>query len=224
MKISIIVPILNESKGIQKLTAMLEELEGEKEVIFVDGGSVDGTRELILPAYTVISSEPGRGKQMNKGAEHAGGDVLLFLHCDSVLEKGALKSVEEAMAAGCKSGCFTMKFDSNKWLLLLIAYLSNLRVRLAGIVFGDQGMFIRKDIFMGMGGFADIPIMEDLEFSGRLRRSIKPKQLENVIVTSARRFEKNGVMRTIFFMHKMKILYWMGKNPEDLNRIYRNVR
>ncbi|HYF84628.1 MAG TPA: TIGR04283 family arsenosugar biosynthesis glycosyltransferase [Clostridia bacterium] len=224
MKTSIIIPILNESKSICKLVEMLKELKGDKEVIFVDGGSKDGTQELIPSNYIAISSDIGRGIQMNKGAEHATGDVLLFLHCDSILERNALKSVQEAIASGFAAGCFTMKFDKKQWLLSIIAYLSNLRVKLFGIIFGDQGMFVRKDIFHSTGGFLYIPIMEDMEFSNRLRKAVKIKLLKNTIVTSARRFEKKGILRTILFMHRMKILYWLGKSPEELYQIYKDVR
>lgn len=224
MRISIIIPVLNESKNIDRMIEMLEQLDGDKELIFVDGGSTDATKELIPPAYMVVSTEPGRGRQLNKGAECATGDVMLFLHCDSILGSNGLRSIEEAAAAGYQAGCFSMSFDSKHWLLSIIAYLSNCRARLLGIIFGDQGMFVTKDLFQSLGGFSDIPIMEDLEFSGRLRKAAKLKQLKDTIVTSARRFERKGILRTILFMHKMKLLYWMRKSPEELYRIYRNVR
>ncbi len=224
MKVSIIVPVVNEAGNIRNLADMLQKLEGCGEIIFVDGGSTDNTLELIPSGCMTASSEKGRGKQMNIGAELASGDILLFLHCDSLLAGDALVNVQRAVEGGFAGGCFTMKFDRKHWLLSVIAHLSNLRARLFGIIFGDQGLFIRRDIFQAMGGFAEIPIMEDLEFSLRLRKAGKTKQLRDTIVTSARRFEKGGILRTILLMHKMKIMYWMGKSPEELYRIYKNVR
>ena len=224
MKISIIIPVLNESNRILTLIEMLAEIEGDKEIIFADGGSEDDTLELIPSNCITVNSSRGRGQQMNKGAEHAAGDVLLFLHCDSILGKDAVRSIQTAIESGFSGGCFTMKFDKRQWLLSIIAYLSNLRVNLLGIIFGDQGMFIRKEIFQSLGGFPDIPIMEDIEFSNKLRKSGRIKQLKNIIVTAARRFEKKGTLRTILFMHKMKILYWMGRSPEELYLRYKSVR
>jgi len=224
MKVSIIVPVLNEADNIYNLVDMLQRLEGDKEVIIVDGGSTDGTLQLIPDSFITVNSEKGRGRQLNKGAAAATGDIFLFLHCDSLLEADVLEKVQRVIESGCVGGCFTMKFDRKNWLLSIIAYLSNLRVKIFGIIFGDQGMFVKKDVFQSLGGFADIPIMEDLEFSGRLRKAGKVKQLKERIVTSARRFEKGGIIRTMLFMHKMKIMYWMGKSPEELYLLYKNVR
>jgi len=224
MKVSIIVPVLNEAGNICNLVDMLQKLEGDKEVIIVDGGSTDGTLQHIPDSFITVNSERGRGRQLNKGAAAATGDILLFLHCDSILEEDVLQKVQDVIKAGYVGGCFTMKFDRKNWMLSIIAYLSNLRVKITGVIFGDQGMFVRNDIFQSLGGFADIPIMEDMEFSGRLKKAGKIKQLNERIVTSARRFEKGGIIKTMLFMHKMKIMYWMGKSPEELYLLYKNVR
>lgn len=224
MKLSIIVPILNEVQNIPAITAMLKDINAAHEVIFVDGGSTDGTLVLLPKEFRLVHSPRGRGLQLNKGAAAAQGDVLLFLHCDSILSREAIDLIPKAIETGCMGGCFSLSFDKKGMLLGLIAYLSNLRVRLLRVMFGDQGIFIKRDVFEQLGGFPEIPIMEDLEFSLRLRKIGKVALIKDKIITSPRRFEKNGVLRTILFMHKMKLLYFLGVDPAELARIYKNVR
>lgn len=224
MKASIIVPILNESQSIGAAIDMIRNIKNIYEVIFVDGGSTDGTLDIIPKEIKIVHSPRGRGMQLNKGAAAARGDVLLFLHCDSWLNKDAITSITEVLEQGFAGGCFSLEFDKKGTLLGLIAFLSNLRVKLLSVMFGDQGIFIKRDVFEKLGGFPEIPIMEDLAFSLKLKQLYKITQVEGKITTSARRFEKNGVWRTIMFMHKMKLLYFLGRSPEELYRIYKNVR
>jgi rSAM/selenodomain-associated transferase 2 len=224
LKVSVIIPILNEIESIGEMMAMLKNIEDIHEIIFADGGSIDGTLDLITSEFKLVRSERGRGIQLNKGAEAASGDVLLFLHCDSVLSKDAIRYIDESLQQGYVGGCFSLAFNKKGFLLDLIAYLSNLRVKLLKVMFGDQGIFIKKEVFDQLGGFPEIPIMEDLEFSLKFKKSARIKQVEGKIITSARRFEKNGVLKTIMFMHKMKLLYFLGKRPEELYNLYKNVR
>jgi rSAM/selenodomain-associated transferase 2 len=224
LKTSIIIPILNEARGIGAAVDRLKSIKNVYEVIFVDGGSTDGTLEIIPKEFKIVDSPRGRGMQLNKGASTAHGDVLLFLHCDSILSKDAVQAISKAINQGFEGGCFSLQFDQSGALLALIARLSNLRVKLLRVMFGDQGIFIKREVFERLGGFPEIPIMEDLEFSLKLRKQCKIIQVKDKIITSARRFEKNGVLRTIMFMHKMKLLYFMGRSPEELYQIYKNVR
>ena len=218
------IPVLNEEKTIQRTIKMLEELEGDREVVFVDGGSTDGTTRLIPAHYKQVKSPKGRALQMNAGAKYATGEILLFLHSDSLLGADSLHRIAECIKAGYDGGCFAMMFSTRGFMLNTISFLSNLRVRLLRVMFGDQCIFVKKDVFESLGGFPEIQLMEDLEFSLKLRRHGKIKQLRAKVITSARRFEKNGILRTMLLMHKLKILYFMGVSPEKLNRMYRNVR
>ncbi len=224
MKFSIIIPVLNEKMNIARITEQLLKLEGDYEVIIADGGSTDGGLEAASEFFTVLSCDRGRALQMNNAAKIAKGEVLLFLHCDSTIETKALFTIEEFLAQGYDAGCFTMNFDGKGFWLSLFAYLSNLRAKLLNIMFGDQGIFIKKVAFENVGGFPDIPIMEDLQFSLEARKHIKIGQCDGKIITSARRFNKNGVFKTIMFMHWLKILYFTGADINKINEMYKNVR
>lgn len=225
VKISIIIPVLNEAENISRLIEMLCGLRGEKEILFVDGGSDDGTATRIPAAYRVLKSQRGRGIQMNAGAQCASGEILLFLHGDTHLDRDALEQIiEKGISRDYAAGCFSLTFDREGFLLKMIAFLSNMRVKTTKIMFGDQGIFVKREIFEELGGFLDIPLMEDLEFSRRLKRRGRIIQLKTPITTSARRFERMGTLKTILLMHKLKILYFLGETPEKLQALYRNVR
>lgn len=224
MKFSIIIPVLNEKSNIERLAELLPALKGDYEVILADGGSSAGELAAAGKSFTVVSCERGRAMQMNTAARLAKGEVLLFLHGDSVIDAKALLAAEALLTRGYDAGCFTMEFDDRGFWLSLIAYLSNVRVRLFKIMFGDQGIFIRREAFDRLGGFPDIPIMEDLQFSLEARRHIRIGQCRIRIITSARRFKKNGVLRTIMLMHWLKLLYFIGADTKKLNEIYQNMR
>ncbi len=225
MKVSIIIPILNEEKNIHRFIERLDKIKGNKEVIFVDGGSEDRTVSLIPDKYQVVKSPRGRGQQMNTGAKYATGDIFLFLHCDSQLEEDALAYILTSdISAHYAGGCFSMAFDGKGFLLRLVAYLSNIRVKVTKIMFGDQGIFVRKEVFEELGGFLHIPIMEDLEFSRRLKKRGKIIQLKGRIVTSSRRFEELGVMKAVLLMQRLKLQYFLGASPDKLQYFYKNVR
>jgi len=223
--VSIIVPVLNEAKVIGLLLEHLLGLKGEHEIIVADGGSSDDTVAIASQYVKVISSERGRAKQMNAGAREAKGEVLLFLHADCRLPPKAIPAIEAALAdPAYVGGCFTLSLDEEGLIYKLIAWLARLRMRLTGRMTGDEGIFVRREIFERMGGFAEIALMEDWDFSGRLRTYGKVKQLPLKITASARRWKKWGIWRTFWLMQKLKLLYRLKVPPERLKRLYEDVR
>ena len=222
--ISIIVPVLNESTALPALLERLLPLQRQGcEVLFVDGGSVDDSVGLIEAAgFRVLQSEWGRARQMNAGAALATGDVLLFLHADTELPHGAIACVHEAVANGKQRwGRFDVCISGRHWMLPVIASMMNLRSRLTGIATGDQAMFVGRASFDAVGGFANLPLMEDIELSGRLRRITRPACIAHRVTTSGRRWETRGVWRTMLLMWCLRWNYWRGVAPELLARAYR---
>jgi rSAM/selenodomain-associated transferase 2 len=226
MLVSIIIPVLNEVNTIAATLESITKLHGEKEIIIVDGGSTDGTRELISSSgFLVISAPQGRAKQMNAGARRARGEVLLFLHGDSHLQFDALKKMQFALQdAQVVGGGYQLVMEDTSLVLKMVCYFSNLRARWGQIYFGDQGMFVRRRAFEAAGGFPDIEIMEDWELSRRLSRMGILKQVPASITTSSRRFRKGGIWRTIWLMQKLKVLYLCGVPPATIKDYYRDVR
>ncbi|NLM06923.1 MAG: DUF2064 domain-containing protein [Tissierellia bacterium] len=225
-KISIIVPIYNEEKTIEGLIEQLEPVKGAVEIIFVDGGSTDNSLSLIPDDYKLLKAGKGRALQMNAGAMESTGDILFFLHADSVLPEDFLDEIKKANKAS-RVGAFGVKYDSPNFFMHTTRWISNWRTSLFGIVFGDQGMFIDRDLFFDMGMFKEIPIMEDVEFSERLRaRGIKVRLTSDRILTSDRRFPK-GTVAKLKFMWKMNRLRKMYRDGVDLDKIsnmYRDER
>ena len=224
--ISVIVPVLNEAERITRLISSLQSLDGEKEIIISDGGSTDGTREKILSFsnVTLINSPLGRARQMNAGAQISSGKILWFVHADSVVSPSSLHDIERAISGGAIGGFFRLRFyDADDKFMKFIERTSHTRAKRFGLIFGDQGLFLRRDIFFGMGKFADVSLMEDWEISRRLKHyhSLgKIHALETLIGTSARRYTKNGRLRTWLKMNFVKALYILGVNTETLRRIY----
>ena len=212
--LSIIVPTLNEAGGIATALTRLEPLSRHgAEVIVADGGSPDGTVELARPlADKVVLAPRGRASQMNAGAAVATGDVLLFLHADTVLPEGAnaLIPVDQAW------GRFDVRIEGRHPLLRLVAVMMNLRSRLTGMCTGDQAIFVRRALFAEIGGYPDIPLMEDIALSKILRRRARPVCLAQPVTTSGRRWETRGVMRTILLMWRLRFDYWRGVDPREL--------
>ena len=174
MKISMILPIYNENSTIDGMMEQLRRLPGDWEILFADGGSTDGTVRRIGTEYPVLKSPKGRAAQMNDGAARASGEILWFVHCDSRLPEDAHSQIQAAVESGAAWGCFHIGFDYDGPFMGCNTFFSNRRAR-RGIAFGDQGIWIRRELFLSLGGFPELPIMEDYEFSMRMReRGIRP--------------------------------------------------
>lgn len=222
--LSIIVPVLNEAKAIDGFLSQLDRLPGNWEAVFADGGSSDGTYERIAGRYKVLRCPKGRAVQMNAAARCSGGDVLIFLHCDSILPRDLCRQVWETVERGYAFGCFRIRFDSARPLLRCCALLSNLRVRLRKIAFGDQGIFLTRDAFERVGGFPEMPIMEDYRLSLTLKGVLPLGQARGYIVTSARRFEHGGALRTIWRMQLLQHRFRKGVPIDEIARQYKDIR
>ncbi|MHC1750660.1 MAG: TIGR04283 family arsenosugar biosynthesis glycosyltransferase [Cellulosilyticaceae bacterium] len=221
MKISIIIPILNEENKIEALLNQLNLLQGDFEVIFVDGGSTDKTNEKIGNAYSIIRANRGRACQMNAGAKHACGEVIWFLHCDTLFETDAVEMIEACIKRGYEVGCFKIAFDTNKLIMKCCGFFSNLRVITRRIAFGDQGIFITKQLFDSIGGFPDLPLMEDYKLSMMLKeRRIALYQVQSKLVTSARRFEVQGALKTMYKMQKYQHMFRKGVSAWRIASLY----
>ena len=224
MKIPLIIPIYNESRTIDAMLSQLDALPGDWEILFADGGSSDDTLEKIGGRYTVLSCPKGRANQMNFAAESAAADVLWFVHCDSVLPKDAHAQIRGAAERGAKWGCFHIGFDYDGPFMGCNTYFSNRRAK-KGIAFGDQGIWVRKDLFAKMGGFPALPIMEDYEFSRRMKAAKVPiTQLPGTIITSGRRYQTGHPLKTMWQMFYLRCLYRSGVDIQEIARRYRDIR
>lgn len=226
--ISIIVPVYNEEKNIIALLEELNKLKGESEILITDGESRDSTLEMLekseLP-LKIVTGAKGRGRQMNNAAELALGEILFFLHSDSKLEDDVLFKITQAIQEGANWGCLKLAFDQESFLLKFTAYMSNRRVTKKQIVFGDQGIFMTRELFQKAGGFPALPIMEDYELSLRLKKlEQRPMQINSTIITSARRFEKNGVLATMLKMQKLRKQYDKGRDIQSILEEYQDIR
>ena len=225
MQISVIVPVLNEEKSIAATLHALLAL-APYEIIIVDGGSSDRTREIAARFQTkVISSERGRARQMNRGAREASGDVLLFLHADTRLPPTAFADIAGALSdPRYLGGRFDIELDGDHWLLPVVARMISYRSRISKVGTGDQAIFVRRALFERMHGFEDIPLMEDIAFCRALKRLGGVACLRSRVTTSARRWEADGVWRTIFRMWILKLGYLAGIAPARLKKFYADTR
>lgn len=219
--ISVVIPILNEEEILEKtLNSLSECIEGH-ELIIVDGGSTDDSFEIAGQYAQVIKSPAGRGPQMNNGADAANGDVILFLHADSQLEPGSLAAIEAAMIdTRIVGGCFQQRIDAEGWKFRLIEFMIRIRALHRFCIYGDQGIFIRRSTFDQIGGFPDIPLMEDVVLSKRLRKAGKTCLITKTIISSARRWQRLGTARATLTNWYLRILYSLGVSPQRLARIY----
>jgi rSAM/selenodomain-associated transferase 2 len=224
MKLSIIVPVLNEANELPVLLArLLPLLRHGCEVIIVDGGSEDGSADIAQCAgFTVILAPRGRARQMNAGASRAHGETLLFVHADTQLPDGAGVLVAQALSGGTYLwGRFDVRIIGRSSMLRVVSHMMNLRSRLSGIATGDQAMFVTRDAFDAVGGFPDQPLMEDVELSARLRTISRPACIARCVATSGRRWEARGVWRTIILMWRLRWDYWRGVPVQQLAEAYR---
>lgn len=223
LSISIVIPVYNERETIYHLMNSLDQFKDKAEIIFVDGGSKDGTDEIIKEKYKLVySPKRGRSNQMNYGAALSKGNILFFLHCDSILPGDAILEITKIINKGYYVGCFTIKFNSKSILMKICGFNSNLRVKFRNIAFGDQGIFIKRDYFYKLGGFADLPLMEDYQLSIDIKLDgEKIKQSKSKIITSERRFVKNGRLKTMGRMQKLQYMYRKGKDIEEIANLYK---
>jgi len=234
LKLSIIIPILNEADNLPELIAHIVSLDpAPQQVILVDGGSVDGSvaiADSVLKRietaqsaidWHVIESTVGRAQQMNAGAVLATGDVLLFLHADTELPADAIDNVQQAVTQ-YDWGRFDVRLDSHEPLLSIVGLMINQRSRLIGIATGDQAIFIKKSLFEQIGCYPDQPLMEDIELCKRLKKIARPACLKSKVTTSARRWQQHGTWRTIFLMWHLRFDYWRGVSPDVLKQRYYN--
>lgn len=218
--VSIIIPVYNEASQLDaSLNDLFEGIPGNArvEVILSDGGSTDNTLA-IAKQYPckIISGKTGRACQMNAACRHANGDHLLFLHADSTLPGDWLKQVQ----ASQNWGFFPVKLSGRHWLLRVIESAISFRSRVSKVATGDQGLFFSQSFFHRLDGFPDIPIMEDIAISKRARKLSRPTIGRYPVTTSSRRWEQNGIIKTVFLMWGLRFAYWLGISPDRLHRIY----
>jgi rSAM/selenodomain-associated transferase 2 len=227
MLFSIIMPVLNEEAVLEhQLSNLVCQISHHDcELLIVDGGSTDRTIEIAQRFSRVISSPRGRAAQMNTGADVATGEVLLFLHADTLLPDDAFSAIEHTLKAQeVIGGAFRICFNCDQWPYRLVAFTTNLRSRIRKIFTGDQAYFVRSVSFKAIGGFPDQPLMEDLEIITRLRKIGKVVLLPQYVTTSARRHEKIGLIRSVLSMWYLRTLYKFGTSPTKLHHMYIDVR
>lgn len=223
-RLTAIVPALNEADGIvPTLDALRGVLDSGDELLVVDGGSDDETVSLARPRVDqLLSRVRGRARQMNAGAEAARGDVLWFVHADTLVSEGAGAALRLALAHGASWGRFDVRISGRSGLLRAVAAAMNVRSRVTGIATGDQGIFVTRALFESVGGYEEIPLMEDVRLSAALRRSVRPACIRAPrLVTSGRRWETRGVLRTIALMARLRALHACGASPAWLAAQYR---
>ena len=225
LKISIIVPTFNEAKCLGETLAHIQQLSPH-EVIVSDGGSDDATLE-IAEKYTenVVSGPAGRALQMNAGARIATGDIFLFLHADSHIDPASYEKISTSMENPEKiGGAFSLCIDSDKWSLRLITRLANLRSKYLGMAYGDQAFFVKNSIFQRLNGFAELPICEDIDFFKRLRKLGSVILLNDKVLTSPRRWNKEGIWFTTLRNIFIATLFELGFPPRILTKWYQIIR
>jgi rSAM/selenodomain-associated transferase 2 len=224
MPVSVIIPTLNEAACVAEAIRSVRR-QGAHEVIVVDGGSDDETHQAAGEADRFILAPRGRAVQMNLGAEQARGDALLFLHADCTLEDGALAALKRCLRRrSVAAGCFTMRVQASGLMYRSIGTCATARVRLTGLIYGDQGLFVRRDLFKRLGGFPPLRLMEDLFFSRKLRRQGRIVVLPQRIYVSPRRWQKTGLVRQTLRNWALTALAACGIEPDRLAAFYAAVR
>jgi rSAM/selenodomain-associated transferase 2 len=223
MKFSIIIPTLNEEKTIASCLLPLQPLRNNCEIIIVDAGNASSNFPHAHLADKIISSKKGRARQMNLGASHAGGDVLIFLHADTFLPDNALQLIEQHL--GNKQwGRFDIQLSGDHFMLNIIAWMMNRRSRLTGIATGDQTIFVTRQAFAATGQYPEIALMEDIALSKALKKISPPLCLDAKVTSSGRRWEHFGVYRTILLMWTLRLRYFFNTDPQRLAELYSRGR
>jgi rSAM/selenodomain-associated transferase 2 len=220
-RLTIVIPVLNEAAIVVAVLQSLAPLRARgAEIIVADGGSHDGTARLAEPlADRIITVRRGRGAAMNAGAALGTGDALLFLHADTALPDGADRLIDAALTRRAW-GRFNLRIAGSHPLFAVVARMINWRSRLTGIATGDQAIFVTRKAFAAVGGFPDLPLMEDIAISRGLKRLCRPYCIATPAVTSGRRWQQNGVIRTILLMWRLRLSYYLGVEPALLAKLY----
>lgn len=224
LRLSVVMPVLNEAAGIEAALRALAPLAARgAQIVLADGGSTDATLALAQAAGArIVRAARGRALQMNAGAAQAEGEILLFLHADTLLPPGADRLIRQALAGGARVwGRFDVRIDGRHPMLRVIAACMNRRSRWSGIATGDQALFMTRAAFDAVGGFPAQPLMEDIEMSKRLLKLSRPACLRQRVLTSGRRWETRGLWRTMLLMWRLRLAYWRGAAPERLAALYR---
>jgi len=223
--IALVVPLLNEAAVLPALLAMVRGLPVD-ELVLVDGGSQDGTAEMLAQCgLRWLKSSAGRANQMNAGAAICHSDLLLFLHADTQISPEQIDHLRAVFAdTTLQSGRFDLRVSGSGWVFRLISTMINLRSRCTKIASGDQAMFVRRTRFVAVGGFPNLPLMEDIALSRRLKQAGGVVSLRAQVVTSSRRWRQGGVVRTIVLMWLLRLGFYAGVSPQRLARFYRQSR
>jgi rSAM/selenodomain-associated transferase 2 len=232
MLVSIIVPIYNEAEALPGFLAHLQKLRATDlqaddglELLLVDGGSSDASIKRIEEAgIPYLRAERGRAAQMNAGAAAATGEILLFLHADTVIDQETISAARSAVREGAVGGFFALRLSSSRPLLRIVGKMISFRSRLSGVASGDQAIFVTRSAFNEIGGYAPLPLFEDLDLCRRLKRSGRFVALDALVITSSRRWERGGTVATILRMWMLRVLYYCGVSPARLSRHYGEAR
>ncbi|MFH1754029.1 MAG: TIGR04283 family arsenosugar biosynthesis glycosyltransferase [Candidatus Omnitrophota bacterium] len=223
--ISVIIPIYNEEKILSISAQYFKELSQKAELLFVDGGSQDGSAKIAGSYAKVIRADRGRGSQMNSGARASSHSALLFLHADTSIPEDVLSSVEEALKRrGIAGGCLTQRIDKEGLIYRIIEGFGNLRARVTKVFYGDQGIFVDKEIFFELDGFPAVPVLEDALFSKKLRSKGRTEVLRKKITVSPRRWEKRGILKTAMLYTSLNILFWLRVPLQKIKDLYEDLR
>jgi len=223
MRISVIIPVLGEEAIINGAIDRIRAVDGAIEIVVVDGDPQGKTLKAVTGDHALlVACEAGRGRQMNEGVRAAGGDILVFLHADTELPANAFRSISSIMLKGrFAGGAFDLAIDARGLIFRVIEWVASNRSRLTRIPYGDQAIFLRRDSFMRIGGYRDIPLMEDVDLMRRLKaRGDRIFIIREKVKTSARRWEREGVLRCTARNWTVMLLYLLGFRPERLARWY----
>lgn len=223
--ISIVIPIYNEEKILAEHPPYFKNFSQYAEFIFVDGGSTDRGAIIAKQYGRVFSCQKGRASQMNYGAMHARYDSLFFLHADTNINPGTLLAIEQQMRKdSIVGGCLTQRIDKNGLAYRIIENQGNFRARIFKVFYGDQGIFVKNEVFSRIGGFPEVPIMEDIIFTKQLRKMGQTIVLPDKIMVSARRWEKKGIIKTMLLFHLIIVLFWLKTPLHKIKQLYDDVR